>query len=109
MLEDSISELGAEYDKSAATLFIFFTGSSSLGLLLYAAYLCYMPSDETVLEMKEDTIPSPVRYRITKNIENANLFLIMSYICVYYSISISLTLFNKWFLNSWEGMYQSTS
>jgi solute carrier family 35 protein C2 len=69
------------------TLLLFLVGSLLVGVILYVYY-----------GYKIKSIPeSKAEY---------NNILVGSYVCFWYCISISFTLFNKWILSHWEGGFE---
>lgn len=99
-VEDELETL----EEDISTLSVFFILCFGAGVLVYIVYLCYRPTVAEVEGASEGGgIPVAEIYSRRKRSDNAVLILITSYTFFYYSISISFTMFNKWFLNSWEG------
>lgn len=86
------------------TLITFFLVSSGSGLTLYLIHKCLLPSPERIDgATREKGTPSIENTHILQQLELAKVILIASYTLCYYSVSISFTIMNKYFLNSWEG------
>ncbi len=98
-LEDGLEA----FEEDITTLSAFFIICFGTGAVLYYVYMCYRPSKEAIESVEKGSLPGTELYEMKKKIEYSTVLLIASYTFFYYSISISFTMYNKWFLNSWEG------
>jgi hypothetical protein len=87
-----------EYEEDIDTLLAYFLISTGIGIVFFILYLYIKPSAE---EIKR----SDSRSSLVQRADVAKIMQIAAFTSVYYSISISFTIFNKWFLNYWEGRY----
>lgn len=85
-----------EYEEDIETLLAYFLISTGIGIVFFILYLYIKPSAE---EIKR----SDSRSSLVQRADVAKIMQIAAFTSVYYSISISFTIFNKWFLNYWEG------
>jgi len=92
-----------EYEESVTTLIAFFLVSTGIGIIFFVVYLYINPWSEQNKESDTKNLSSGATYRLIQRGDVAKVLLIVAYTCIYYSISISFTMFNKWFLNYWEG------
>ena len=89
--------------EDVSILSLFFLLCFGTGVLVYVVYLFYRPdATEAKMIVEGDTADTELAV-VRRRMDTAVLILITSYVFFYYSISISFTMFNKWFLNSWEG------
>ena len=98
-VEDELEAL----EEDVNTLSLFFLVCFGTGVTVYLVYVCYRPSLIEVESITGGNLSGTELYTIRRRVDTAVLMLITSYTFFYYSISISFTMFNKWFLNSWEG------
>jgi len=92
-----------KYKEDITVLLSFFLGSSSTALFFYVSYKGLSPSNETLEKIKHGEVTTAEHYRILQRVDTATIMLIAFYVCIYYSLSICFTIFNKWFLDLWEG------
>jgi hypothetical protein len=90
-----------KYDNDFVTLLSFLSGALISAVILYIIYYFINPTEKDFDQIKSGALSEEIR--LHRKSEYAKIVLITSYICVYYSLSISFTVFNKWFLNIWEG------
>jgi hypothetical protein len=85
-----------QYEEDIETLLAYFLISTGIGIVFFILHLYIKPSSE---ESKR----SDSRSSLLQRADIAKIMQIAAFTSVYYSISISFTIFNKWFLNYWEG------
>ena len=92
-----------QYEEDIETLLAYFLISTGIGILFFIIYLYIKPDSEQEKESDSRQLSSAATYRLIQRADAAKIMQIAAFTSVYYSISISFTMFNKWFLNYWQG------
>ena len=86
-LENSSLDDVKVYGESIFEVSVFFAGCFSISMIYFFLY-CYI---------------SPARGRLKSLHPYKSSILVLAYTFLWYAVSITFTMFNKWFLNKWEG------